>query len=69
MMGEDNTQPSAPAVATQGQSNNLKASDLNAYNNGEFESFAERWPKRPKISVACEECRQRKVKCDGVQPR
>ncbi|KAL6788838.1 fungal-specific transcription factor domain-containing protein [Trichoderma sp. SZMC 28012] len=68
-MGEDNPQPSAPAAATQGQSNNLKDSDLNAYNNGEFESFAERWPKRPKISVACEECRQRKVKCDGVQPR
>ncbi|PKK41117.1 hypothetical protein CI102_14977 [Trichoderma harzianum] len=68
-MGEDNPQPSASAAATQDQSNNLKASDLNAYNNGEFESFAERWPKRPKISVACEECRQRKVKCDGVQPR
>ncbi|KAL7907576.1 fungal-specific transcription factor domain-containing protein [Trichoderma velutinum] len=68
-MGENNPQLSAPAVVTQDQSNNSKTTDINAYDQGDFESFGERWPKRPKISVACEECRQRKVKCDGVQPR
>ncbi|KAF1986363.1 hypothetical protein K402DRAFT_355696 [Aulographum hederae CBS 113979] len=28
----------------------------------------ERKPKRQKVAVACDECRHRKVKCDGVRP-
>ncbi|KAI9932323.1 hypothetical protein MW887_009835 [Aspergillus wentii] len=31
-------------------------------------SGTDRAPKRRKISVACDECRARKVRCDGVQP-
>jgi hypothetical protein len=27
-----------------------------------------RRPKRRKIAVACDECRARKVRCDGIQP-